>query len=106
MGYKPEIADNGREALERAAVAQYDVIFMDVQMPVMDGLEATRLIRGLPGRQPVIIAMTANAMQGDREACIDAGMNDYVSKPIKLDILVSALERWSSRSLTGSGAAV
>jgi CheY-like chemotaxis protein len=71
----------------------YDVVMMDVQMPEMDGLEATRQIRHefAPGRQPHIIAMTANAMQGDREACLAAGMNDYVSKPIRVEELVRAL---------------
>jgi CheY-like chemotaxis protein len=67
---------------------------MDVQMPVLDGLEATRKIRLCQKKQPIIIAMTANAMQGDREICIDAGMNDYISKPIRLDDLINLLEKW------------
>jgi CheY-like chemotaxis protein len=74
---------------------KYDLILMDIQMPGMDGLEATQKIRTLSGTQPLIIAMTANAMQGDREMCFQAGMNDYVSKPINLDQLVSTLERWA-----------
>jgi len=64
----------------------------------MDGLEATRQIRLLAGDQPVIIAMTANAMQGDREKCIHAGMDDYISKPVKLEILVERLEKWAGQS--------
>jgi CheY-like chemotaxis protein len=70
---------------------------MDVQMPEMDGLEATQKIRTLPGVQPVIIAMTANAMQGDRDQCIKAGMDDYISKPINLDELIRAIEKWAQQ---------
>ncbi|MEO8472705.1 MAG: response regulator [Chryseolinea sp.] len=68
---------------------------MDVQMPKMDGLEATRMIRLKQYHQPVIISMTANAMQGDREECMKAGMDDYISKPVKLEALVSVLEKWA-----------
>ncbi len=95
MGYRADMAANGLEVLEALERQQYDLILMDVQMPEMDGLEATRSIRGkLPQNlQPQIIAMTANAMQGDREACLAAGMNDYVSKPIQIKELQSALER-------------
>ena len=75
----------------------YDVVLMDVQMPEMDGLEATRSIRRMPGRQPYIIAMTAHAMKGDREECIEVGMNDYVSKPVRIEELQAAIER--SRSV-------
>jgi CheY-like chemotaxis protein len=92
------VAD-GVEAVEAARRQRYDVIFMDVQMPQMDGLEATRRIRGvLPAaQQPYITAMTANAMHGDREMCLDAGMDDYVSKPVYLAELRAALERAASR---------
>jgi CheY-like chemotaxis protein len=80
------------EAVQRAA---YDIVLMDVQMPEMDGLEATRQIRKLmPDGRPRIIAMTANAMQGDREMCLEAGMDDYVSKPIQVNELQGALQRW------------
>jgi CheY-like chemotaxis protein len=95
LGYQPGVALNGQEALEAIAQKKYDLILMDVQMPVMDGLEATRFIRQTKGVQPVIIAMTANAMQGDRDQCMLAGMDDYISKPIKLEVLVSILEKWS-----------
>jgi signal transduction histidine kinase/CheY-like chemotaxis protein/PAS domain-containing protein len=95
MGYQADLAANGLEAVEALKRQPYDVVFMDVQMPEMDGLEATRHIRrGLPGaRQPRVIAMTANAMQGDREMCLAAGMDDYVSKPIRVDELVAALSK-------------
>jgi CheY-like chemotaxis protein len=97
LGYKPEIADNGLEALQAVTQKSFDLILMDVQMPIMDGLEATRQIRLLDGNQPVIIAMTANAMQGDREECIQAGMDDYISKPVKLEVLVERLEVWATK---------
>ncbi len=77
----------------------FDIILMDVQMPEMDGLEATKMIRQKKERQPVILAMTANAMQGDEEECLLAGMNDYLSKPVKLEALVSMLKKWASKSL-------
>jgi CheY-like chemotaxis protein len=99
MGYRADIASNGIEAIECVERQTYDVILMDVQMPEMDGLEATRRIRDLTGfgnlsglrKQPRIIAMTANAMQGDREMCIAAGMDDYISKPIRVNELVETL---------------
>jgi CheY-like chemotaxis protein len=92
MGYRADIASNGLEAVESIERQMYDVILMDVQMPEMDGLDATRNIRKLADvTQPHIIAMTANAMEGDREMCIAAGMNDYVSKPIRVNELVEAL---------------
>jgi signal transduction histidine kinase/DNA-binding response OmpR family regulator len=96
LGYVPERASNGKEAVEAVQRKSYDVILMDVQMPVMDGMEATRKIRELHGQhQPGIIAMTANAMQGDMEACLEAGMDDYISKPIRLEDLVTMLEKWA-----------
>jgi CheY-like chemotaxis protein len=92
MGYRADLASNGIEAIESIQRQSYDVILMDVQMPEMDGLDATRNIRKLGKiRQPRIIAMTANAMQGDREMCIAAGMNDYISKPIRVNELKDAL---------------
>jgi CheY-like chemotaxis protein len=96
LGYQPSIAINGADALHKINENHYDLILMDVQMPEMDGLEATRKIRSQQNKfQPIIIAMTANAMQGDREACIVSGMNDYISKPIKLEELVFLLEKWA-----------
>ncbi len=95
LGYVPNIVVTGKEAVEAQNKNQYDVIFMDVQMPEMDGLEATRKIRSQQNKQPVIIAMTANAMTSDQEDCLQAGMDDYISKPIKLDHLVSLIEKWA-----------
>jgi GAF domain-containing protein/CheY-like chemotaxis protein len=93
MGYRADLASNGIEAIESVQRQGYDVILMDVQMPEMDGLEATRRIvaRWPTGARPRIIAMTANAMQGDREQCLAAGMDDYITKPIRLERLVEAL---------------
>jgi CheY-like chemotaxis protein len=94
MGYNPIIAVNGKEVLEHLARAPFDLILMDIQMPEMDGLEATRLIRKAGGHQPVIIAMTANATHQDRDECLAEGMNDYLSKPVDLDQLVITLKKW------------
>ncbi|MBN8508075.1 MAG: GAF domain-containing protein [Burkholderiales bacterium] len=94
MGYRADVAGNGIEAVECCARQPYDVVLMDVQMPEMDGLEATRrIVARWPdaARRPRIVAMTANAMQGDREECLAAGMDDYVTKPIRVDALVQAL---------------
>lgn len=93
LGYTTDIASNGKEALAVACQKQFDLIFMDVQMPEMDGLEATRQMRKQLAVQPFIVAMTANAMQGDREECLNAGMDDYISKPVKLETLVSTLQK-------------
>ncbi|MCP4544542.1 MAG: GAF domain-containing protein [Chloroflexi bacterium] len=95
MGYRADVAGNGLEALEALRRQTYDVALMDVQMPEMDGLEATRTIcREWPRQQrPRIIAMTANAMAQDRETCLEAGMDDYISKPIQVEELVNALNK-------------
>jgi signal transduction histidine kinase/CheY-like chemotaxis protein len=94
MGYRADVASNGLETVESVIRQKYDVVLMDVQMPEMDGLEATRqIIATLPDRFPYIIGLTANAMQGDREACLDAGMHDYIAKPIRVNELVDALLR-------------
>jgi CheY-like chemotaxis protein len=96
MGCTVDIAADGIQAIEMSARFPYDVIFMDVQMPNLDGLEATRRIRQrTTGPRVRIIAMTANAMAGDRERCLDAGMDDYVSKPITPALLQEALDRGS-----------
>ncbi len=94
-GLTVDLAWNGAEALERVKTRRYDVILMDMQMPVMDGLEATRLIRELPGLSNLpIIAMTANAFEEDRQQCIAAGMNDFLSKPFDPEMLLAMLIRW------------
>src|SRR5947199_4802081 len=102
MGYRADVVANGLEVLEALQRQSYDVILMDVQMPEMDGLEASRAIHeGWPAEEhPRIVAMTANAMQGDREECLAAGMDDYLSKPIQIKALQEALERaglWAKR---------
>ena len=95
LGYEIDIVENGKEAVERVQQSQYDLIFMDVQMPEMDGLEATRMIRKLlKHNSPMIIAMTANAMPEDREKCLAAGMDDYLSKPFKPRELQQILEKY------------
>jgi signal transduction histidine kinase/DNA-binding response OmpR family regulator len=94
MGYRADVAGNGLEAVEAVKRQRYDVVLMDVQMPEMDGLEATRVIRReMKEKGPRIIAMTAEAMAGDREKCLDAGMDDYITKPIRAEELQSALIR-------------
>lgn len=94
LGYEADIADNGLEAIDRVQSADYGMIFMDMQMPVMDGLEATRRIRQLPGPAGLvpIFAMTANAMQQDMELCLQSGMNGFLTKPISLDKLKTVLQ--------------
>jgi CheY-like chemotaxis protein len=96
LGYRADVAANGHEAIAAVKRQRYDFVLMDVQMPEMDGLEAARQITAsLPrrGDRPWIIAITANAMQGDRELCLAAGMDDYISKPMKTEELSAALER-------------
>lgn len=108
-GYQVEVANNGREAVEQIAGSPdgFDLIFMDIQMPDMDGIAATREIRNLPpahrslrpggnpeSRNIPIVAMTAHAMKGDMEMCLEAGMDDYISKPIKREIVLGVLEKW------------
>ena len=95
LGYEADTAANGKEVLEVVSEKKYDLILMDVQMPEMDGLEATRMIRLCLSEQPVIIAMTANAMDGDREMCLKSGMEGYLSKPVHVDELMKILETWA-----------
>ncbi|TFF40671.1 hybrid sensor histidine kinase/response regulator [Mucilaginibacter psychrotolerans] len=95
LGYEADLATDGLEALEKVNKKTFDVILMDVQMPKMDGLEATQIIKKRFPTRPYIIAMTANALQTDLQTCMDAGMDDYISKPFKLDDLVSKLEKWA-----------
>ena len=97
LGYEPTIVENGQLAFDAATGAiPFDIILMDLQMPEMDGLEATRLIRNanLP-HQPVIIALTANTMEGDEEECLSAGMDDYLGKPVKLEEVIGKLRNWA-----------
>lgn len=101
-GYKIDLVSDGNEALEAHRHHGYDLILMDCQMPVMDGFEATRQIRSLAAPQPVIIAVTANALVGERERCLAAGMNDYLSKPFQAEQLVSIVEKWAEESLKRS----
>jgi CheY-like chemotaxis protein len=94
IGYRADCVVNGLEAVEALNSRHYDLVLMDLQMPEMDGLEASRLIRKLRlDRQPKIIALTANAMQGDRELCLAAGMDDYVTKPVKIHEIAAAIRR-------------
>ncbi|NES04097.1 MAG: PAS domain S-box protein [Okeania sp. SIO2F4] len=100
LGYRADVANNGLEALEALRRQNYDIVFMDVQMPEMDGLEATRRICQIfpEAKRPWIIAMTAHAMRGDREECLEAGMNDYISKPVRVEALIKALKNYITRN--------
>jgi CheY-like chemotaxis protein len=112
LGCHVEMASNGKEALEALSTGSYDLIFMDCQMPVMDGYEATRIIRereAAHSKEPLqqqqgirripIIALTAHSMEGDRERCLEAGMDDYLSKPFSLDGMTAVMKRWLSSQL-------
>ncbi|HSX83493.1 MAG TPA: response regulator, partial [Candidatus Saccharimonadia bacterium] len=105
LGYTVDIVANGVEVLQALETRSYDIIFLDVQMPEMDGDEAARRIRDQwstnePAR-PRLIAMTGNAMQGDRERCLAAGMDDYITKPVRVEKLQAVLERWGPRPVAG-----
>ncbi len=95
LGYRADVASNGLEAIDAAKNVHYDIILMDLQMPEMDGISATKHIRAKSTYQPYIVAMTANVLQGDRERCLAAGMNDYVAKPIRIEELKTAIMRAS-----------
>jgi len=107
-GFEAHAVENGRQALDALAHGRYDLVLMDVQMPEMDGFEATAQIRQLEGalRHIPVIAMTANAMSGDREKCLAAGMDDYISKPVHGQQLCELVLRWAEHplecALTGS----
>ncbi len=107
VGLLVDVAQNGVEAIDLARRTAYDLILMDVQMPVLDGLDATRAIRTMAGREHVpILAMTANAFEEDRQRCLDAGMNDHVGKPVDPDVLFAAILRWlPERGAPGPAAA-
>jgi CheY-like chemotaxis protein len=98
LGYAADLAENGVQVLEAVDAKRYDIVFMDVHMPEMDGLEATRIIVNKNEREnrPVIIAVTADALQGDREKCVQAGMDDYITKPIRIADIYGILERWGA----------
>lgn len=97
LGFTVSVATDGAQAVRSAEGSDFEVILMDCRLPIIDGYEATRQIRLLPGRSEVpIIALTANALQGDRETCLSAGMNDYLAKPFKRNDLQQILQRWVS----------
>ena len=102
FGHHIDVANNGAEAVQAVKQADYDLIFMDVQMPVMDGCEATAKIRSLdkPKNQIPIIAMTANAMKGDREKYLQVGMDDYIPKPFELQEMFAIIEYWLEKKVT------
>jgi CheY-like chemotaxis protein len=93
-GFVIDVVQDGQEALEAHKRHPYDLILMDCQMPVMDGFEACRQIRLLPEKQPVIVAVTANALLGERQRCLDAGMDDYLSKPFQAEQLIGVVHKW------------
>jgi CheY-like chemotaxis protein len=98
LGVETNVAACGQDALNELATSDYDLILMDCQMPGMDGFETTQAIRDFEEKsnrkKSIIIALTANAMAGDRERCLESGMNDYLAKPINLNGLTNSLERW------------
>jgi CheY-like chemotaxis protein len=100
-GYRVTLAQNGQEAVDALADGVFDIVLMDMQMPVMGGVEATQIIRArevqAQRRRAPIIAMTANAMEGDRERCLEAGMDDYIAKPIKMASLYDKLAHWLAK---------
>ena len=97
-GFHIDLVGDGNEAVEAHRANPYDVILMDCQMPAMDGFEASRQIRLLEQRQPVIIAVTANALVGERERCLGAGMDDYLSKPFQAEQLVAVVQKWVAQA--------
>ena len=104
FGYQIEIAQNGKEGFEKACTQEFDLIMMDMQMPIMDGIEATELIRKQPlAHQPIIIAMTANVMDEDKKRCMEAGMDDYLAKPIKPSVIEKTLATWGKFKWSASG---
>ena len=102
LGGRVEKANNGKEAVDMANVKEYDIILMDCQMPILDGFEATKAIRkmGCINSETHIIAVTANAMSGDRDRCLEAGMDDYIRKPIKKDLVFEKMHYWLIRDVT------
>jgi CheY-like chemotaxis protein len=106
LGYRADVAANGTEAIRAVSEMHYDAVLMDCHMPELDGFEATRQIRRdePDGKHTPVIAMTASALSGDRERCLAAGMDDYISKPIKMHVVAAVLERWlGPREKLGTG---
>jgi CheY-like chemotaxis protein len=96
-GFNIDLVADGNEALEAHRTNPYDLILMDCQMPTMDGFEASRQIRQSPQPQPIIVAVTANALVGERERCLNAGMDDYLSKPFQAEQLVALVKKWIAK---------
>jgi CheY-like chemotaxis protein len=103
LGYSADCVANGQEALDLLKVSNYDLLLMDCQMPILDGYEATKKLREKEGdgEHAIVIAMTANAMRGDREKCLAAGMDDYLSKPVDIEELEVMLKRWAENLAVG-----
>ena len=97
IGCYADVVSDGLQAVKAVEAVHYDIVFMDVHMPEMDGLEATRKIVNsrMANERPKIIALTADAMSGDKEKCIEAGMDDYITKPVRLEEVISAVKRWA-----------
>ncbi len=103
IGHKADTVSNGLEVIERLKTNKYDIIFMDIQMPEMDGIEATKhIISNYKDSKPQIIAMTANAMKEDRDICLNSGMDDYISKPVSINDIKNILIKWSNNRLKES----
>ncbi|RFZ90411.1 response regulator [Mucilaginibacter conchicola] len=98
LGYKTDLVTDGKQAIEAIYEKEYNLVLMDIQMPEMDGLEATRIIRQINVKQPIIIALTANAMENDKRACLEAGMDDFIPKPVKPEELMKKLLQWHELS--------
>jgi two-component system sensor histidine kinase/response regulator len=96
-GYEVEVAENGQQVVEKVQQNSYDLILMDIQMPVMDGVTATTTIRNLGYQSIPIIGLTGNAFKQDRDQCLEAGMNDYISKPVNPSKLIEMIRRWLCR---------
>lgn len=95
LGYRPKAVSNGAEVVEEVRRKKYDIVFMDIQMPVMNGMEASKILRKTiePGNLPYIVAVTANALVGDRERYMSAGMNEYISKPLHSSAVLTVIQK-------------